>query len=181
MSPNPSTGFHFASNIFPIHSAPFLHLFTHFLSFSACYSASTPIPTFSLCFCHLSTLLLLWNMSPMLQHTSDTVFYHYWAFCSLPLISYHSYILTSVCIYVPAPMYVPLAWISTTVFMSVHFFFLPISWNKSTVYNKGATHKLKLCSFPLPYLVIFPHFRHSSIHHLPLTDDVTCPVTSRQI
>jgi len=43
-----------------------------------------------------------------------TVFYLYWAFRSLPLISYHLYILTSVCIYVPAPMYVPLAWISTT-------------------------------------------------------------------
>ena len=182
MSPDPPTGFRFTSDIFPAHSAPFLHLsapFLHlsapFLSFSTHYSASAPVPTFFLCFRHLSAPLPLRNMFPALQHTSNTVFYLYWAFRSLPLISYHSYILTSVCIYVPAPMYVPLAWISTTdhprscLSASAHFPSLLTFWNKSTVYNKGATHKLKPCSSPLPYLVVSPHFRPSSVLHLPPT------------
>jgi len=69
-------------------------------------------------------------------------------------------------------MYVPLAWISTTnhsrscLSASAHFPSLPTFWNKSTVYNEGVTHKLKPCSSPLPYLVISPQFRPSSIHHL---------------
>jgi len=57
------------------------------------------------------------------------------------------------------------------------FLFLPTFWNKSTAYNEGATHKLKLRSSPLPYLVVSPHFRSSSVHHLPPTDDITRLVT----
>jgi len=190
MSPDPPTGFRFTSDIFPACSALFLHLSalflllsTLFLLFSAHYSASAPIPTFFLCFRHLSAPLLLRNMFPALRHTSDTVFYLYWAFRSLPLISYHLYILTSVCIYVLAPMYVPLAWISTTnhpcscLSASAHFPSLPTFWNKSTAYNKGTTHKLKPRSSLLPYLVISPHFCPSSVRHLPPTDDVTRLVT----
>jgi len=190
MSPDPPTGFHFTSDIFPIRSAPFLHLSAPFLllsapflSFSAHYSASALILTFFPRFRHLSAQLPLWNMFPTLRHTSNTVFYLYWAFRSLLLISYHSYILTSVCIYVPAPMYVPLAWISITdhphscLSASAHFPSLPTFWNKSTAYNEGATHKLKPHSSPLPYLVVSPHFCPSSVRHLPPTDDVTHLVT----
>ncbi len=65
--------------------------------------------------------------------------------------------------------------------MLVHFCKLPSSsnfWNKSSAYNEGATHKLKLRSFLLPFLVISLQFCHSSDHHPPPTDDITHSVTA---
>ena len=75
MSPDPLTGFCFTSDIFPAHSAPFLHLsapFLHlsapFLSFSTHYSASAPVPTFFPRFRHLSQVGFSYPTIPFCPH-----------------------------------------------------------------------------------------------------------------